>query len=1216
VYVIHGVNVTVQDLHLANASAGVRFYNTSFSRIENVTIASSEYGLYLYLSSNNTLQHINASHGEYGLYLYLSSNNTLQHINASLNDVGLDIYRSDDNTLVNVTANANREDGIELDGAYNRITSCVANGNQDQGLDISGAYNVITENTANDNLIGISFYYVENELSRNVFCNNTLYDIDYDDDESNGDNNTCTTVYQGYGDGWKDEGLTTFGCTYSCTGPPAPAPPQSAALAPPPQLAPTGIPHGPAGAPDLASVAPDPAELLVPTPQVAPAPSAPTNGASDVIWEETVILDVTDAARVTSAIDALSLTGKFYLYATLASSTGQLLAFAIAPFYVTDQDYALSLTTDRPIYKPGETVTITGTLENMGAARDFAITVTADGVPIYTDTASVVADSSYPFTASTTAVASFTLTGLVDGLNVTDRVRVEAPAVNASLEAPTLVGRDPFDVTIALVNTGNVSADLTVTLGAEAWTVTVPGGEAQYLQTQQSLTGNATLTATVTGDVTRTLQQDVVYGEAATITVAPDDVYVEGPVAIPYTIRNTGRLAMTFTATFTLDGQIVTRDVYLPVGENVSDTFTITLTRGRYTMAYASPFWGGQVPVDVESEPDLVLTSFPENVTLTLDERANLTVTIANRGSREGEAQLALESPGLFDAATRTWVAGDASADVTVTVQAPDDVEEGTYALVYTLNGQRYATTCTILGAKIAVSAALDRALYAAGANATLTLTVTNLRAMNLSLYARVNLNATDHLRPFNLTEYASTTLSVTLPVAFGSKLLYTVYHSTGRALYINALYLYEQPPDVAGITLTTDRQVYAMGDTVTLRVNVTRADTLTLTTFDLAVTENLTVGDHVYTVDVPLLRSGTYPITYAYGNHTATHPIDVVGYAGRVTESSIDQPAYTAGDTVNLTLVVDVTRAFDGVVVLTLHDPLGAVAGTTSVNHTFTVGANALHVAVPVDTTATGLHTATYKVYAYGSLIFVTSGARYFDAAYVDATPPSITHTPITSGEPDTAIPVYALVTDDVAVEAVALYYRQVGATSYARLPMPKCGVCIDTYNATIPATSVTGDLEYYLNATDGVHVALDGTPATPHRVTVDRAPAAVTLSPPTGVTHEALTLTWTVSDDADFANYTLFQSTTQGTLGTRITTITIASTASYTVTGLAPTTTYHFTVRVTDTGGRFADSNAVSATTTVAPPPAEIPWLYVGLALAAVAIVAILVVSRRGGL
>jgi hypothetical protein len=230
-----------------------------------------------------------------------------------------------------------------------------------------------------------------------------------------------------------------------------------------------------------------------------------------------------------------------------------------------------------------------------------------------------------------------------------------------------------------------------------------------------------------------------------------------------------------------------------------------------------------------------------------------------------------------------------------------------------------------------------------------------------------------------------------------------------------------------------------------------------------------------------------------------------------------------------------------------------------------------------------------------------------------VDVTAPHIVHTPVTSAIDDQPITLTALVTDDVAVEAVALYYRQVGATSYTRLPMPKCAACIDTYNATIPAFWKAVDVEYYLNATDGVQVALDGTPAMPHTITVLRSPAEVTLSPPTGATHDALTLSWTPSDDADFANYTVFLSTAPGTPGTAIVVLTDASTTSYTVTGLAPATTYHFTVRVTDADGRATDSPPVSATTTVAPPPAEIPWLYVVLALVAIAVVIVSLVVRN---
>jgi hypothetical protein len=176
----------------------------------------------------------------------------------------------------------------------------------------------------------------------------------------------------------------------------------------------------------------------------------------------------------------------------------------------------------------------------------------------------------------------------------------------------------------------------------------------------------------------------------------------------------------------------------------------------------------------------------------------------------------------------------------------------------------------------------------------------------------------------------------------------------------------------------------------------------------------------------------------------------------------------------------------------------------------------------------------------------------------------------------------------------------------------MTACGSCIDTYNATIPASAVTTDLAYYLNVSDGVNVALSGTAATPHLIAVNRYPTAATLNSLTAVTHDAMTLTWTASGDADFANYTVYQSTAKEALGTLIATITDASTTTYTVTGLSPATTYYFTVRVDDVGGLSVDTNTVSGTTLATPSPAEFPWLYLIVALAVIGVVAAFLVRR----
>jgi hypothetical protein len=109
-------------------------------------------------------------------------------------------------------------------------------------------------------------------------------------------------------------------------------------------------------------------------------------------------------------------------------------------------------------------------------------------------------------------------------------------------------------------------------------------------------------------------------------------------------------------------------------------------------------------------------------------------------------------------------------------------------------------------------------------------------------------------------------------------------------------------------------------------------------------------------------------------------------------------------------------------------------------------------------------------------------------------------------------------------------------------------------------------------------------------------------------------MTLSWSATTAGDFANYTVHQSTVQGALSTVIATITDASTTTYAVTGLSPSTTYYHTVRVTDLGGQYADSNTVSAATTAGPtpPPAEFPWVYLLALVVVVAVVAAVLLRR----
>ena len=96
-----------------------------------------------------------------------------------------------------------------------------------------------------------------------------------------------------------------------------------------------------------------------------------------------------------------------------------------------------------------------------------------------------------------------------------------------------------------------------------------------------------------------------------------------------------------------------------------------------------------------------------------------------------------------------------------------------------------------------------------------------------------------------------------------------------------------------------------------------------------------------------------------------------------------------------------------------------------------------------------------------------------------------------------------------------------------------------------------------------------------------------AVTLNTPTGTTENSAVLSWSQSTAADFVSYAIYKSTSSGTLGDQIATITDATTTTLTITGLSPNTTYYFTVRVNLAGGVYKDSNQVSTKTLQAGKP-----------------------------
>jgi len=219
-----------------------------------------------------------------------------------------------------------------------------------------------------------------------------------------------------------------------------------------------------------------------------------SSSSSGKIFEAT--LPITQSALTShdyiNPVGKINATGKFYLEATLANGMGQVLAKEVYPFYIIRGDLALMLSTDKKAYKPGEEVTITGSVENRAALEmvDVVLSLTSQSPPqtsrvLYTETFNIPAGGTQPFSATTIAGNEGTviLTGAVSQAGsileeIKDQYEVATPKMSAVLSIPEVVGNDSFLVSLEIRNEGTLesSATLQSSIDNQIQTLSIPAG--------------------------------------------------------------------------------------------------------------------------------------------------------------------------------------------------------------------------------------------------------------------------------------------------------------------------------------------------------------------------------------------------------------------------------------------------------------------------------------------------------------------------------------------------------------------------------------------------------------------------------------------------------------------------------------------------------------------------------------------------------------------
>ena len=112
-----------------------------------------------------------------------------------------------------------------------------------------------------------------------------------------------------------------------------------------------------------------------------------------------------------------------------------------------------------------------------------------------------------------------------------------------------------------------------------------------------------------------------------------------------------------------------------------------------------------------------------------------------------------------------------------------------------------------------------------------------------------------------------------------------------------------------------------------------------------------------------------------------------------------MDKEEYHDGDVIKLRMNIEANRDVSGLLKTWIYDPENELIDEFEMNETLMEGENRIEISRTLSTNKSGMHVLVYGIYAYSDLIFLASGAEYFDVISKNTPPSFITNLHSTQG-------------------------------------------------------------------------------------------------------------------------------------------------------------------------------------------------------------------------
>ncbi len=882
------------------------------------------------------------------------------------------------------------------------------------------------------------------------------------------------------------------------------------------------------------------------------------------VWERDLPINTATSQPISETVGVPGLVpGKYYLSGVLTNPLSQTMTTDSFPFYILPAGIELTLESDKAVYRPDETITVTGYLTNTSdTSATYTLVVMAGTQTLLEQPYTLAAGEGVMYSMTTTAIEDVRLTAEAGGAEIEQSVRVRAPEGTAQLTVPAVVGHDPFTATVTVSNTGLVPLLVDVVIADRlTQSLSVAPGNTESVTHTLVVTETTPVTASVRGDLTQDFEEWAEWGEGGIVewggeTLPPEFVPGETAIAglIPFVYRVTGGLLSTpATLGYSVDaGTPMTQSLTLDPELSYTNTLLIELAVGTHVL----DIWLADSNGAIFSEDTLTVTVHPnepnappriEILDITMGsflERgesvrpfarsAIVQVTIANNGPSApivAGVQIA-DTPQQWVITPTAYTTETHFFPVTL----PDDLPAGDYIGHVIVDDQSLPFTIPVVGSDIDLALALDESSYALGESVSLTVTLTEQAglsgnyplALRYGTYEEV-FTATvpagamvQHTFTFTATESdrASITLAQHLPAG-------------QRVIMIDSLSVEVVEPS-AEAYLTFDKSLYAAGDPMTLTVVTTGslAAVAVIGPLELMMEEDeFLIWSAPVSTDTFEVVTGTYPISYTLpaqirtGQYTFDvnvngeshlYTMDVRGWSVTTRRMTLNQAHYSDGDPIAATAEFfnEGTTPIEGLAVTAyIIQPDGdliELPPSVSEAITLTPGLNEIKVAGTLATDAAGQHTLLVTVAHPDELWPVAGASALFDVGSAHLVELTTNHGIYAPGQAATGqLDVYGHGATQLVVTASD------GSTV---LNMTPTLAGFETFSFAIPTTN-EGD--YLLTATSTDVEGTDDTLTRAYAVPppLDGESPIVTLTYPTTttiLTSDAPTMTITVTGNA----------------------------------------------------------------------------------------------------